>query len=107
MLNYLFNAFKLNLYQQHHKKQRELKDDNVDVFDVEIIDEEYNEEPKAFADLAVRYILTEIEKVFDETTVGIWRMRYLLRVNDKSLNYKQIKQITRCTKYKETNNRCQ
>lgn len=92
--NYFFNAFKLNLYQTHLQNSKKLKDDNVDPYDLNIIDTVYDEAPAQYADMATKYILTKVKENFDAVSASIWRLRYMVTINGEELNFKKIKQIT-------------
>ena len=66
---------------------------------MEIPDIEYNEENVQYADMAARYIFNKVKEVFDPITVGIWRLRYMVTIDNQELNYKKIKQLTRNRRY--------
>lgn len=93
--NYFFQSFKFNTYQQHLQDSKKLKDDNIDPFELNIIDEPYDEAPAQYADMASRYILNKIKEEFDPISVGIWRLRYIVSINGEQLNYKKIKEMTK------------
>jgi hypothetical protein len=93
--SYFFQAFKFNTYQTHLQQQKQLKDDNIDPYDLNIIDEVYSEAPAQYADMASKYILNRIKEEFDPLTVGIWRLRYIVSINGEQLNYKKIKAMTK------------
>ena len=93
--SYFFQAFKFNTYQTHLQQSKQLKDDNIDPYDLNIIDEVYSEAPAQYADMASRYILNRIKEEFDPLTVGIWRLRYIVSINGEQLNYKKIKEMTK------------
>ena len=67
--NYFFQAFKFNTYQQHLQNQKQLKDLNINPFDLEIEDIPYSEENVQYADMAAHYIFQKIKEVFDLVTV--------------------------------------
>lgn len=87
-------AFKFNTYQDHLQNQKKMIDDNIDPFELDIEDTQYNEDNVQYADMATHYIFTKIKEVFDLITVGIWRLRYMVTINGEELNYKKIKQMT-------------
>lgn len=87
-------AFKFNTYQDHLQNQKKMIDDNIDPFELDIEDTQYNEDNVQYADMATHYILTKIKEVFDPITVGIWRLRYMVTIDNQELNYKKIKQMT-------------
>ena len=93
--SYFFQAFKFNTYQTHLQQSKQLKDDNINPFELNIIDEEYTEAPAQYADMASKYILNRIKEEFDPLTVGIWRLRYIVSINGEQLNYKKIKEMTK------------
>ena len=93
--SYFFQAFKFNTYQTHLQQSKQLKDDNIDPYDLNIIDEVYSEAPAQYADMASKYILNRIKEEFDPLTVGIWRLRYIVSINGEQLNYKKIKEMTK------------
>lgn len=45
--------------------------------------------------MASKYILNKIKEQFDPTSVGIWRLRYIVTINGEQLNYKKIKEMTK------------
>jgi len=67
--NYFFNSFRFNLYQQHLQDQKQLKDLNIDPYDLELEDIPYSEDNVQYADMAAHYIFTKIKEVFDPVTV--------------------------------------
>lgn len=69
-------------------------DDNIDPFELDIEDTQYNEDNVQYADMATHYIFVKIKEVFDPITVGIWRLRYMVTIDNQELNYKKIKQMT-------------
>ena len=93
--NYLFNAFRYNLYQEFLQESKKKKDDNIDPFDLEIEDTPYSDEQAQYADMATKYIFNKVKEEFDAVTVGIWRLRYMVTVNrtrnelqeDKTINW--------------------
>lgn len=96
-LNYFFLAFKLNTYQAHLQTQKKLVDANVDVYDLLLLDEndsEKEEKRRQYADLARQYILKKVEDNFDSISYSIFRLRYLLLIDGKSLTFNQIKELT-------------
>ena len=93
--NYFFQSFKFNTYQTHLQQSKQLKDDNIDPFELNIIDEPYDEAPAQYADMASKYILDRIKEEFDPISVGIWRLRYIVSINGEQLNYKKIKEMTK------------
>lgn len=95
IMGYVFSSFKFNSYQTHQQKSKQLKNDNIDPFDLNIIDEPYDEAPAQYADMASKYILTKIKEEFDPISVGIWRLRYIVSINGEQLNYKKIKEMTK------------
>lgn len=94
ILNYWFQALKFNTYQQHLQESKQLKDYNIDPFELDIEDIPYNEDNVQYADMAAHYIFKKIKEVFDATTVAIWRLRYMVTIDNQELNYKKIKQMT-------------
>lgn len=94
ILNYVFTSFKFNTYQTHLQESKQLKDYNINPFDLEIEDIPYNEDNVQYADMAAHYIFKKIKEVFDATTVAIWRLRYMVTIDNQELNYKKIKQMT-------------
>lgn len=87
-------AFKFNTYQDHLQNQKKMIDDNIDPFELDIEDTQYNEDNVQYADMATHYIFTKIKEEFDAVTVGIWRLRYMVTIDNQELNYKKIKQMT-------------
>ena len=97
-LNYFFQAFKKNTYQEHLQKSKKLIDSNIDPFSLLLEDEdlrELDEYRSQVTDLTIQAILQEIRENFEEIDYHIFRLRYLFQVDGKFLNYKQIKQITK------------
>lgn len=94
IMGYIFQSYKLNTYQEHLQEQKKKIDDNINVFNLDIIDKEYSEESKQFADLATVYLLKKVKENFDLLTYSVWRIRYLVKVNGEELNYKKIKEMT-------------
>lgn len=93
--NYLFKAFKLNTYQDFQQDQKKRVDDNINPFDLNIEDVEYDESHYNYARLASVYILQKVKEEFGELTAAIWRLRYIVRLNGNELNYKKIKELTK------------
>lgn len=93
--NYLFKAFKLNTYQDFQQVQKKRVDDNINPFDLNIEDVEYDESHYNYARLASVYILQKVKEEFGELTAAIWRLRYIVRLNGNELNYKKIKELTK------------
>lgn len=93
--NYLFKAFKLNTYQDFQQEQKKRVDDNINPFDLNIEDVEYDESHYNYARLASVYILQKVKEEFGELTAAIWRLRYIVRLNGNELNYKKIKELTK------------
>ena len=94
ILSYFFLGFRNNTYQEHLQNQKRLIDDNINPYDVDIIDEEYDDSKEQFNDLVRIYLEKIIKENFDLITYSVYRLRYLYRFNGKELNYKQIKEIT-------------
>ena len=92
--NYLFNAFRYNLYQEFLQDSKKKKDDNIDPFQLEIEDTPYSDEQAQYADMATKFIFNKVKEEFDAVTVGIWRLRYMVTINGQEMNYKKIKQLT-------------
>lgn len=96
ILNYFFIAFKKNTYQHYLQQQKNMVDQNADVFSLLLEDtplEEF-EQAAQHQELLVKTILDEIRENFDEIDYHIFRLRYLFQVDGKFLNYKQIKAMT-------------
>lgn len=93
--HYFFKAYKLNTYQEHLQEQKKNIDNNVNPFDLNIVDEQYDESHYNYARLASVYILQKVKQEFGELTAAIWRLRYLVRVNGEEMNYKEIKRLTK------------
>lgn len=93
--NYFFKSFKLNTYQDFKQLNNKRVDNNIDPFSLNIEDIEYDETHFNYAKLASIYILNKVKEEFGELSAAIWRLRYLLKVNGETLNYKQIKQISK------------
>ena len=97
ILNYFFLSFRNNLYQAHLQTQKKLVDANVNVYDLLLLDEndsEKEEQRRQYADLARQYILKQVEENFDSISYSIFRLRYLLLIDGKSLTFNQIKELT-------------
>lgn len=97
ILNYFFQAFKRNIYQEHQQKSRRLIDENIDPFSL-IIEADNVEELEAYKnsrEILVSKILQAVRENFEEIDYHIFRLRYLFQKDGKYLNYKQIKQITK------------
>lgn len=62
-------GFKFNTYQQHLQTQKQMKDYNINPFDLEIEDTIYSEENVQYADMAAHYIFQKVKEVFDPITV--------------------------------------
>lgn len=90
-----FNGFKFNTYQEHLKRKKQMKDDNIDPFELEIIDTPYDEQSLQYADMAAKYIMTKVRENFEPITASIWRLRYMVTIDGQELNFKKIKQITK------------
>lgn len=96
ILNYFFIAFKKNTYQHYLQQQKNMVDQNADVFSLLLEDTPLEEIEQAaqHQELLVKTILDEIRENFDEIDYHIFRLRYLFQVDGKFLNYKQIKAMT-------------
>lgn len=82
--NYFFNSFRFNLYQEHLQEGKRKKDDNINVYLLEIEDTQYDESVKQESDIATHYLFNKIKEEFDATTVAIWRLRYMLTINRRT-----------------------
>lgn len=96
--DYFFIAFKKNTFQSYVKRARMMIDDEADVMSLEIpvIDEiQELEDITNKNTIIVNYILQRVREEFDEIGYHILRLRYLFSFNNKTLTFKQIKQITK------------
>lgn len=93
-LDYFFKAFKLNTYL-NYKTNLAKQDDNIDVQGLELLENEpYDESQLRFDDFSRNYLENVVKEKFDIVTYRVWRIRYLVTINGKDLNYKQVKEIT-------------
>lgn len=96
-LDYFFQAFKFNTYQEHYQRNKTAKDDNVDVYELDIVDESdvEEQEEQAFNNAIItNYILMRVREEFDEIGYHIFRLRHMFSLNNKQLKFKEIKRIT-------------
>lgn len=97
-LDYFFQAFKKNTFQEHYQRNKIGKDDNVDVYTLEIadIDTIEEEEERAWTNaMNTNYILQRVREEFDEIGYHIFRLRYLFSKDGKQLTFKEIKRLTK------------
>lgn len=94
IMGYFFMAFKQNTYQQHLQDQKQMKDENVELKDLNLIDEEYDETHLQYASNAFKQLYEEVKKNFDNISAAVWRIRYMVTLNGEEMNYKKIKEIT-------------
>lgn len=85
IMSYIFMSFKLNTYQTHLQESKRKKDDNVDVFKLDLEDIPYDESQKQYADMAVHYILNKVKEAFDPISAGVWRLRYMVTLNRRGI----------------------
>lgn len=95
IMNYLFMGFKLNTYQNHLQKTKKRRDDNVDVYRLELEDINYTEEDKLINDLSVRYILNQVKLNFDLISYSVWRLRYLVKLNRRRIEFQKNQRINK------------
>lgn len=93
-LNYFFQSYKFNTYQNHLQKTKKKIDENINYEDVNIEDETYEETRYLFADFCNKVLEIEVKNHFSQLEYAIWRLRYLVTINGKTLNYKEVKQLT-------------
>ena len=97
-LDYFFQAFKKNTFQEHYQRNKIGKDDNVDVYTLEIADINLIEEEEERAwmnTMNTNYILQRVREEFDEVGYHIFRLRYLFAKDGKQLTFKEIKRLTK------------
>jgi hypothetical protein len=97
-LDYFFQAFKFNSYQEHYQRTKVETDDDCDVYRLNIEDEDTieEEEERAYNNTVIsNYILQRVREEFDEIGFHIFRLRHLFSVDGKQLKFKEIKRITK------------
>lgn len=93
--NYFFKSYKFNTFQQHLQDTKKKVDENANLGDVDIEDSIYDESELQYNDFVKMFFERTIKENFDTLTYSLWRMRYLLKIDGKNLNYKTIKKITK------------
>ena len=93
--DYFFKSFKFILYQEHLQQTKNKIDDNVDVFDINKEQHEYNEDEMQYPNLVSLRCERLIRENFDEIDFSIFRLRYLLKIDGKNLTFKDIKKLTK------------
>lgn len=92
-LNYFFKSFKNNILQENMKISKH-NDLNLNVEDFDFYEDEDEENEKSYSQLAKIILEQAVKENFDAVDYAIFRLKYLLTINGKTLTFKEIKKIT-------------